>query len=284
VGIAHPWTRPVATRREAAEYRGPFPVLLKPATKPYLKRPAVKAWRVEDAAALLRHFDEAAAQTEPGSLVLQELIPGHRHVQYSYAALCDTGRVLASVTAERVRQHPPDLGRSSTYVETVTNAEVEAAGRRILAELQLTGLAEVEFKRDPRDGSYRLLDINLRVWGWHTIARRAGLDFPYLAWRLAVGEPVAEVRAPAGLRWLRLTTDLAAGAHEIAAGDLGIASYLRSLVRPHERPIAAADDPVPGLAEVPLFLTEAVRERFGRRRGPALGERTPGAGPRSRTR
>jgi D-aspartate ligase len=262
VAIDHPWTLPVPTREAAADYAGPFPVILKPATKPYLNRPAAKAWPAEDAAALLRCYDEAAAETEPGGLVLQELIPGGVHSQFSFAALCDHGRVVVSVAAERVRQHPPDFGRSSTFVETIENTELEELGRRVLAELRLTGLAEVEFKRDPRTGSYRLLDINMRVWGWHTIARRAGLDFPYLAWRQVVGEPVTELRAAPGIRWLRLTTDVAAGAREIATGGLTATAYMRSLLGPHEPAVAAADDPLPGLLEVPLHLLSSAHRWF----------------------
>ena len=271
VGLDHPWTLPVPTREAAAAYPGPFPVILKPATKPFLNRPAAKAWAADDAAALLRSYDEAAGETEPGSLVLQELIPGQRHSQFSFAALCDHGCVVASVTAERVRQHPPDFGRSSTFVETIENSEVEQAGRRVLAELRLTGLAEVEFKRDARSGSFRLLDINMRVWGWHTIARRAGLDFPYLAWRQAVGEPVEALSARPGIRWLRLTTDVAAGVREVATGSLSATAYLRSLFGPHERAIAAADDPLPGLLEGPLFLLSVARRGRHADRRPAPG-------------
>jgi D-aspartate ligase len=271
-GLDHPWTLPVPTREAAASYPGPFPVILKPATKPFLNRPAAKAWAADDSAALLRSYDEAATATEPGSLVLQEWIPGQRHSQFSFAALSDQGRVVASVTAERVRQHPPDFGRSSTFVETIENADVERAGRRVLAELRMTGLAEVEFKRDARSGSFRLLDINMRVWGWHTIARRAGLDFPYLAWRQAVGEPVEALSARPGIRWLRLTTDVAAGAREIATGSLSTTAYLRSLLGPHEPAVAAADDPLPGLLEVPLHLVSLAHPRFGRSRRRVAGD------------
>jgi predicted ATP-grasp superfamily ATP-dependent carboligase len=241
-------------------------VILKPATKPRLDGPATKAWPAGTATGLRAAYDEAAAQTEPGTLLLQELVPGRRQTQFSFAALCDRGRVLASVTAERARQHPPDFGRASTFVVTVDEPEVAELGRRVLAELGLTGLGEVEFKRDPRDGRLLLLDINLRVWGWHTIGRRHGLDFPYLAWRLALGEPVPEVHAPAGLRWLRLTTDLAAGRREVADRTLSPAAYLRSLVGRHDSPVAALDDPLPALAEVPLYALATLARRSSRSR------------------
>jgi D-aspartate ligase len=154
---------------------------------------------------------------------------------------------------------------------TVDDPEIEYAGRRVVKELGLTGLVEVEFKKDLGNGTPRLLDINLRVWGWHTIARGAGLDFPYLAWRLAVGNPVEELRAPAGVRWLRLTTDLLAGVCGLFRGELSASSYLRTLFGRHEAAVAARDDPLPGLVEVPLFLLARVR-----RMRPAARLRRPG--------
>ena len=134
----------------------------------------------------------------------------------------------------------------------------------------MTGLVEVEFKRELLDGSVKLLDVNARVWGWHTICRRAGLDFPYLLWQLLHGVPVPALRGPTGARWLRLTTDVPAALPEIAHGRLHAAAYLRSLVPPHERAILARDDPLPALLEVPLFAYETVRAR---RDGPAHCDR-----------
>ena len=38
-------------------------------------------------------------------------------------------------------------------------------------------------KLDPRDGVQKLLDVNARTWGYHSIGPRAGVDFPrLLAW------------------------------------------------------------------------------------------------------
>jgi predicted ATP-grasp superfamily ATP-dependent carboligase len=254
LGIPQPRTLPLSGRGDAERYDGPFPVVLKPSTKPRLNKPVVKAWRADDAAELKRRYDEAAAVTEPGTLLLQELIPGDHDVHFSYAALCQDGLPLVGLAAERVRQYPPDFGKASTFVRTVRNATVEDLGRRVVAELGLTGLAEVEFKRDPRDDSYRLLDINARVWGWHTLGRSAGLDFAHLAWEAAIGGPVPRVYVPAGLRWLRLTTDLPAGLQEVRSGRASATSYLRSLAGRHERPVLAWDDPLPAVAELPAHL------------------------------
>ena len=191
-----------------------------------------KAWPIEDKASLLATYDVARAMIDPGLIMIQELIPGGGEAQFSFGAICENGRVLASVVARRTRQYPVDFGRSSSFVETVDEPLVERAGRHLLEALQYTGVMEAEFKYDTRDGRYKLLDLNPRVWGWHTLARAGGVDFPYFMWRLAQHLPVPEVRVEAGYRWVRMTTDLPAAVREIIGGKLSIGSYLRSLRSP----------------------------------------------------
>src|SRR2546425_1189608 len=254
LGVDYPWTCCPISREEVAALDCAFPVILKPAIKKGFNRFIHdKAWQVEDREALLRRYDEARALIDPCLIMVQELIPGAGEAQYSYAALCMHGRPLAWLVARRTRQYPIDFGRSSSYVETVDQPEVEEPAQRLLAAMRYTGLVEVEFKRDSRDGRYKLLDVNPRVWGWHTLGRRAGVDFPYLLWRLIHGEPVPEVRGRPGVRWVRMVTDLPAVVGEIWRGQLSPRAYLQSLRGPLEFAVFAADDPLPALVEVPLL-------------------------------
>jgi D-aspartate ligase len=253
LGVPHPRVFTPRDRSDVSRFSGAFPVVLKPATKPRLNTPRAKAWLVRDEAELHVRYDEIAPLVEPGALMIQELVPGTGG-QLSVAAVCRAGEPLVSTVAERVRQYPMDFGRSSSYVVTIEDREVEEVGRRIIAALRLDGLVEIEFKRDPRDGLCKLLDINVRVWGWHTIGSEIGLDFAYLAWQLANDIPVVPVVVPPGLGWLRLTTDLPAAYHEIVGGRLTVEAYVRTLVSRHQRAVAAVDDPLPAVLEVPMFV------------------------------
>jgi predicted ATP-grasp superfamily ATP-dependent carboligase len=259
VGIDHARTSYPQSREEVAALDWAFPVLLKPAHKErQLNRfTAAKAWRIDDSRTLVARYDEARTLVAPNVIMMQELIPGGGESQFSYAALCLDGRPLASIVARRTRQYPVDFGRYSTFVETIDQPGVEEVARRLIAALRYTGLIEVELKRDPRDGRYKLLDLNPRVWGWHSLGRRAGVDFPYLQWQLIRGESVPELRARSGVRWVRMLTDLPAVAHEMRHGNLSPTTYLRTLRGPLEFAIFAADDPLPALAEIPLSMSLA---------------------------
>jgi predicted ATP-grasp superfamily ATP-dependent carboligase len=242
----------VRDRDELLTLDCPFPSILKPAFREGPNRlTTAKAWRVDDRPTLLARFDEAAALVPPETILIQELIPGGPEGQFSYAALCVDAQPRASVTARRVRQFPMDLGRASTYVETVDETDVVKPSLRLLEALRFSGLVEIEYKRDPRDGRCKLLDVNPRVWGWHSVCRRAGVDFPLLVWRQALGRAVPELCGSTGVRWVRITTDLSASMREIARGRMSLRTYLASLRRPIESAIFAWDDPWPGLLEVP---------------------------------
>ena len=261
VGVAHPRTHYPRGRTDL-EFSGGYPAILKPAIRAEMNAFTIsKAWRAEDAASLAAQYDEACALIDPELIMLQEVIPGGGDCQFSFAALCRDGEPLASVTAQRMRQWPTDFGRASTFVETVEAPDVEASARRLLGSLRFDGIVEIEFKRDPRDGQLKLLDMNPRVWGWHTLGARAGVDFSYLLWRTMYGAPVSEVRGRTGVRWVRALTDLPTSLKEIRAGRLSASTYVSSLRGPIEFSVLALDDIVPALVEVPASLSLAWKRR-----------------------
>lgn len=232
-----------------------FPVILKPATHAVVSRfTADKAWPAANREELLVHYRQARELIPPDQILIQERIPGGGESQFSYAALCRDGEPIVSLTARRARQYPIDFGYSSSFVETLDVPEIVAPSRRLLSAIRYTGLAEVEYKRDARNGRYKLLDINPRLWTWATLGARAGADFPFLLWQMMVGKTVRKRTARMGARWVRMSTDIPAAIHEMIRGRLSLGSYLYSLRRPIEFALMAADDPLPGLMDLPLFV------------------------------
>jgi predicted ATP-grasp superfamily ATP-dependent carboligase len=232
----------------------PFPAVLKPATHASINRfTTEKAWPAANREELLARYREARDLIPPDLILVQERIPGGGEAQFSYAALCCDGQPIASLTARRTRQYPIDFGYSSSFVETLDVPEIVAPSRRLLAAIRYTGLVEVEYKRDARDGRYKLLDINPRLWTWSPLGGHAGVDFPYLLWQMMVGRPVPEQTGRTGVRWIRMCTDVPAAIHEMLRGRMSLGTYLRSLRGPVKFALMAADDPLPGLLDLPLF-------------------------------
>ena len=260
IGVSYPRTWKAEDAAEASRLPVEFPVIVKPAVREEDNALTVaKAWRADGPDELRERFAEGAALLPAAELLIQELVPGGGETQVSYAALCDDGRPLATVVARRTRQYPPDFGRASTYVETIEQPEIVEPSERLLAELRFTGLVELEYKRHPTSGEFKLLDVNPRVWGWQSLCPRAGVDFPYLAWRLAHSEPVDPARGEVGVRWVRHSTDFPTSLREILGRRLSARTYVASLRGPVENAIHARDDRGPGLYEYPMLVGTLVR-------------------------
>ena len=131
--------------------------------------------------------------------------------------------------------------------------ELEEVACHFLSRIDYYGLVEIEFKLDERDGQYKLLDVNPRTWGYHSLGPRAGTDFPLLLFRDQLGESVEPVRAALGVKWVRLSTDLPTAVPELLAGRLGWRQYIGSLVSADVEGLFERDDPLPAFAELALL-------------------------------
>ncbi len=180
-GIAVPrW----ATTSSAADELG-YPVLVKPSsTEGFKRRFGRQAFRCKTRAEVERAFAEAE-EYEP---LVQELIPGGDEELYTLGSyLAADGEPLGLFCGRKLRQTPPGVG-TCRVGEAVWVEEVVDQGLRLLRELRHTGLSQVEFKRDPRDGAYRLMEVNPRLWQWHGLAAACGVDLPRIAYEDLAGE------------------------------------------------------------------------------------------------
>ncbi len=264
LGIATPRTWLVGSARELEAIDGEPPFAVKPAIKErFLYATGAKAWRADTRTELADRFQAAANLVGAEEVIVQELIPGSGDAQLAYCAFFRDGRASASMVVRRLRQHPPLFGRASTFVETIEHPELEELSQRFLQRIGYYGLVELEFKHDARDGHTKLLDVNARTWGYHSLGQRAGVDFPYLQYADQLSLAVPEgLRAPPGVAWVRLVTDVPTAALELTRGALDWRPYMRSLRRANVESVFASDDPAPGFAELALLPYLALRRGF----------------------
>jgi predicted ATP-grasp superfamily ATP-dependent carboligase len=254
LGIPHPKTWLFSDPAELTQAAQQVPLVIKPAIKEhFIYVTNAKAWRADTPEALETLFRRAAAIIPANEVMVQELIPGDGHCQFSYCGFFKDGRSIATMVVRRWRQRPLDFGRSSTFVETVDVPELEELSHRFLSSIDYYGLVEIEYKLDERDGKYKLLDVNPRTWGYHSLGLRAGADFPLLLFRDQLGERVEAIRASTGVKWVRLSTDVPTALPELLAGRLRWRHYLRSLLDADVEGLFQRDDPLPALAEVALL-------------------------------
>jgi D-aspartate ligase len=261
--IPVPRTWYVRHSSELEEVDADPPFAIKPAIKEhFIYATKAKAWRANTREQLRELFQRAAVQVGTEEVMVQELIPGDGRQQFAYCAFFKGGRAVGSMVARRNRQHPPEFGRASTYVETVERPLLETFSERFLRAINYYGLVELEYKLDPRDGQYKLLDVNGRTWGYHTLGLGAGVDFPYMLFADQMGESVESRRGRAGISWIRLVTDLPTGILEILGGRQNLWAYLASLRGFNVESVFSREDPFPGLAELALIPYLSVKRGF----------------------
>jgi predicted ATP-grasp superfamily ATP-dependent carboligase len=120
-------------------------------------------------------------QLEGVSPIIQEFIPGEG---YGFFALYNKGNLKACFQHRRLRESPYTGGPSSLR-ESVRIPELQREGLKIPQELKWHGPIMVEFKRDQRDGKFKLMEVNPRFWGSLNLAIQSGVDFPYLFYQIA---------------------------------------------------------------------------------------------------
>jgi D-aspartate ligase len=263
LGIPTPRTACPRTVEELEELEFDGPVAIKPAIKEhFIYATKAKAWRANTREDRRQLFERAAQHVEPGEVMIQELIPGNGDHQFAYAAFFKSGQAIGSMVAQRQRQHPPEFGRASTFVQTIDLPILETLSQQFLQAIDYYGLVELEYKFDTRDGKYKLLDVNGRTWGYHTLGAGAGVDFPYLLYADQFGESVQPGRGRAGVKWIRLVTDVPTAVVEMLRGHLDWRAYLESLKTFNVEAVFKREDPLPGIMELALIPYLSLKRGF----------------------
>jgi predicted ATP-grasp superfamily ATP-dependent carboligase len=197
---------------------------------------------------LVSAYDQMA-QSGVG-MVVQEIIEGSDDRLYAlYTYLNRESEPLAVFVRQKLRQWPPRFG-TGTHSVSVSEPAVVEQGLKLLQSVGYRGLANIEFKKDPKDGCFKLIEINLRGAIQIALAVDSSVDIPHIAYRDISGEAVDPVTSyREGVRWIDFGTDVRAFLHCYRTGHIGFWQWLRSISASKSRAYFAWDDPMPSLAQ-----------------------------------
>ena len=265
-GIPCPRMRVTHDEREALAFAREvgFPCLLKPSVgHAFFHRYHAKMLMVPEAETLRRAMAELADYD--AELMLCEFIPGDETCGVTYNSYCDEGRPRHEFTAQKLRLKPRLIGFPTAIVGRWL-PEVAAAGRQVLAALGYSGFSCTEFKRDPRDGVYKLMEVNARpnYSGW--LAVNSGRDFPYLGYLAATGaEPAGDGRHAApqtdGICWIDEERDAKDLLAAVRGGRGALWSHLEPYRGRHVFAVWSAADPLPAARQLADTLQHAAAFR-----------------------
>jgi D-aspartate ligase len=231
-----------------------FPLVLKPRAKEqYYPKTGKKAIRVNTSTEFFEQYRAMACIIDASEIIVQEFLPGGGRNLFSYAAYFDGREIVAGMAANRLRQHPREFGHATTYAISVDIPELRELSQRLFREIGFCGIAEVEFMKDDREGVYKFIEINGRIWGWHTLAKAAGVNLPYLLYLGLTGQELERAIPKSGVKWVRLITDVPTSIQDILGGHMTPREYLKSMSGPKEFAGFSRDDPLPFFLEF-LFI------------------------------
>ncbi|HEV7799933.1 MAG TPA: hypothetical protein VGP15_02545, partial [Burkholderiales bacterium] len=163
-------------------------------------------------------------------LTFQEYIPGGEESLWSFHGLADgQGQVLTSFVGRKIRTFPPVDGESS-FIELANDRSLSDLGRYVAARLPLKGVFKMDFKRDPRDGRWYLLEINARFNLWHYLGAHNGVNLMRAAYDFLVdGAQWERETYSTARRWLSLGIDFRSYRRLASEGKLSFAGWLASI-------------------------------------------------------
>lgn len=143
---------------------------------------------VDDAEALAAAVRDVEGRF--GGAAIQEYVPGGvARLRMALFLFGPDSRLVAAFTSRKLRQRPAE-GGSATVSESTAEAILVEQMLPLFERWRWAGPAEVDFKQDERDGTFKVLEINPRLPGYLRFVDQCGLDLPPLAAMLAL-DPLA---------------------------------------------------------------------------------------------
>lgn len=229
-------------------------------------QPIVYANTASEVETALAMIPTRSAESWP--VLIQEYVSGPGE---GFFALYDDGDCRAFSMHRRIREYPAS-GGSSCCAESIHEPDLELAGRRLLDRIGWHGVAMVEFKRDSQTGELVLMEINPKFWGSLDLAIAAGVDFPSLTCRLALGEEVA--RSPRASVGVRFHWPLEGDLQHAVARPTSAPRVLADLVRPSVSSNIVLNDIGPTLRRLSVGAGQAVIGIPGVRHAGVLASRS----------
>jgi len=258
---------------ESIAERLDYPVILKPTESTYWHTPEITALlrkgliacrakiiKCQTPKELIDSYNSIASIDN--RLVVQEIIPGDDScLVYISFYLNRDSHPLGVFAGRKCRVLPTGFG-SASYAQSMIDPELEQLALALLHDVNYRGLGGIEFKMDPRDDRYKIIEFNARFGMWDGLGAKCGVDLAYLAYCDALNIPIEPIRSyEENIIWVDWQRDTRAAIEYIRKGELTIGQWLNSLKGKKMWAIYSKDDWRPGAAFT-ISLMGKILSRF----------------------
>ncbi len=276
--IPHPRSVPIDDEQSLAAATDLFPGewFIKPCdSERFFRNYWVKAIKIAGADELRAHATRLFKDNH--QFILQEYIPGPASNHFFIDGFIDRhGNVAGLLARNRLRMYPPLFGNSS-YMVTVSRADAAREIDLILSALKTIsyrGIFSAEFKRDQRDNTPRLLEINTRPWWYIWFAERCGISMARMAYADALSrEVVPQESYSIGTFMVYPPTDFEACRTAMKTGELSPTKWIGDWIKAKQA-VFWIGDPLPSIWWFVREVWRSLKRRLsGKRVAPPGGDR-----------
>ncbi len=199
----------------------------------FYKRFKHKALMLKNASELREVWDGTLAGIEPTEYFIQEVIP-YDHKTVSVTVFAVNGEVHAFWMGVKLREHPITFG-TATCCKSVYEEDMLLQSKKLIKELNYTGVCEIEWLRDSRDGLAKLIEINARTWLWVELAAHSGVDYPNMIYDFVYEDKLPQhIDYKKDVIWLNIFTDLVYSLIGIIKGKYKVRDVCKTYRKFHE--------------------------------------------------
>jgi len=222
-----------------------YPIFIRPSISQYFSKVFRKKGFVANSERELTEYYHLASKHEI-DVIFQEIVPGHDRNIYGVSGFFDRrSKPLALFAYRRLRGWPLMFGTNS-LIESVALSKLPSLKEntiRYLAGLGYYGIMEAEFKQDPRDGIFKLLEINARSWWQNSFPTKCGLNIILKAYLYAIGEKVEySENYTTGVKWINFLNDIRSS---IWSKEIMKKGWMSSLTKVRDWAFFDNSDPLP---------------------------------------
>ncbi len=259
----------------------PFPCVIKPAwrdqtwTMRYGHQKVLVAHDAEELKASLRYL---LLQFPP--MIVQEIIPGGEdRIVCSFAYLNRDSESIGIFTSKKIRQFPPHFGNSA-MVQAVREPSVVGLTKRICKELGMVGYASIEFKKDPRDNEWKIIEITPARFNRQSgLSEQAGFSIPYVWYCHLLNMPVESIVSDVQCKWVSEVNDLRAFREYQHNGEYRLKEWIKEYRDVTSCEVFSRDDLLPFIMLLPSAVSDWTCQ-FGLQRSRVTGRSSTSYDPR----
>ena len=263
IGVPIPETQYFTSIAETIDKKLEFPLITKGRFGlTFYKSLGKKVFLSESEVEFREHLKQINDKYHVEETFTQELIPfDGRNKTISFTAFSIAGQIKTFWIGEKVREHPIQFG-TATFARSIDMPDLVEPSQKLLKALNYTGVCEIEYLLDPRNGQYKLIEINARTWLWVGLAKSCGINYALYVYnylnKIETQHPSDYLK---GIGWVNYITDTPFSLMAIIKHKLTLKQYFSAFRGKRVDAFFSWSDIKPSLMFFVLLFYIAVKRR-----------------------